>query len=420
MTAFKAKGMEFNAVFILAVNDDAWGASARGAGSRLSLPPNLQFIRYGGATNDERLRLFYVAITRAKTQLYMVNYKSNFAGKAMSRLRYLNESTDNGELQSPLLPEKSQNVLPVDGAGLQVAVPELLNYWHSRHERTFGREDAKALLQSRLQQYQLSPTHVNAFTDLEHAGPAYFFMNTILRFPKAPTPNGQFGNAMHETLEWLHIQNKQQGSVPNLDAVLGVFEKRLRAKRLSTQDTNQMLERGKTSLQAYLAQRQHTIVATNECEYNFRREGVFVGEAHMAGKIDKLIINDDDKTITIVDYKTGSSHTRWEHTTKLHKYKQQLYLYRALLEGSNRFRDYKVTDAYLEFVEPDANGEIQELHLHMDDDEFAQIKRLAEVVWQHVLAVELPDVTGYTPDIKGIELFETNLLADDRQGRLAL
>lgn len=416
MTAFKSKGMEFAAVFILAVNDDAWGASARGAGSRLSLPPNLQFIRYGGATNDERLRLFYVAVTRAKTQLYMVNYKSNFAGKAMSRLRYLNENMDGGELLSPLLPEKSQAVLPIDGSSLQVAVPELLNYWHSRHERTLGREDAKVLLQSRLQQYQLSPTHVNAFTDLEHAGPAYFFMNTILRFPKAPTPNGQFGNAMHETLEWIHIQNKKQGSVPDLNAVTSVFEKRLRAKRLSPQATEQMLDRGKTSLQAYLSQRRHTIQATNECEYNFRREGVFVGAAHMAGKIDKLVIDGKEKTITIVDYKTGSSHSRWEHTAKLHRYKQQLYLYRALVEGSNRFRGYKVTDAYLEFVEPDANGEIQELHLHLDDDEFTEVKRLAEIVWQHVLAVELPDVTGYTPDIKGIELFEAALLADKAQG----
>lgn len=418
MTAFKSKGMEFTAVFILAVNDDAWGASARGAGSRLSLPPNLQFIRYGGATNDERLRLFYVAVTRAKAQLYMVNYKSNFAGKAMSRLRYLNENMDGGELLSPLLPQKSQAVLPIDGNSLQVAVPELLNYWHSRHERTLGREDAKALLQSRLQQYQLSPTHVNAFTDLEHAGPAYFFMNTILRFPKAPTPNGQFGNAMHETLEWIHIQNKKRGSVPDLDAVTSVFEKRLRAKRLSPQATEQMLDRGKASLQAYLSRRRHTIQATNECEYNFRREGVFVGAAHMAGKIDKLIIDSKEKTITIVDYKTGSSHTRWEHTAKLHRYKQQLYLYRALVEGSNRFRGYKVIDAYLEFVEPDANGEIQELHLHLDDDEFAEVKRLAEIVWQHVLAVELPDVVGYTPDIKGIELFEAALLTDQAQTKL--
>ena len=89
MTAFKAKGMEFSAVFVLAVNDEAWGSKARTQSSRLSLPPNLHFIRYAGATNDERLRLFYVAVTRAKSQLYLMNYASNFAGKGMSRLKYL-------------------------------------------------------------------------------------------------------------------------------------------------------------------------------------------------------------------------------------------------------------------------------------------------------------------------------------------
>jgi DNA helicase-2/ATP-dependent DNA helicase PcrA len=413
MTAFKAKGMEFGSVFVLAANDEAWGAKTRSQGSRLGLPANMLFMRYAGATNDERLRLFYVALTRAKTQLYILNYISNFTGKAMTRLRYLDEVFEDGAVQSPLLPKSMQTVLPAEGESqLDETTSELATYWQQRHTHALTSEDVRALLRSRLDLFQLSPTHVAAFIDLEHAGPSYFFMNTILRFPKAPTPNGQFGNAMHETLEWIHIQNKQQGSVPNLKAVLATFEFRLKAKRLSEQDTNQMLERGRIALQAYLSQRMHTIAATNEAEYNFRREGVFLGKAHLSGKIDKLIIDKQAKTIAIIDYKTGSSHKRWEHTVKLHKYKQQLYLYKALIEHSRKFSGYTVTDAYLEFIEPDDEGLINELHVSFDEQEYAQIKQLARAVWDKIQTIDIPDVSGYDTTIKGVELFEQYLLED--------
>lgn len=412
MTAFKSKGMEFEAVFVLAVNDEAWGAGARGQGSRLSLPPNLQFIRYAGATNDERLRLFYVAVTRAKTQLFLVNYQATYSGKAFSRLRYLNEFSEGDQGISPLLPEGAQTILPAEGNALQNPQNDLAAYWQQRHHRALTREDARALLQPRLDQFQLSPTHVNSFIDLEYAGPASFFINTILRFPKAPTATGQFGNAIHETLEWIHVHARKQGSVPDIRRVLAAFEQRLTAKRLSAQETAQMLERGQTCLRAYLQQRQHTIAATNECEISFRREGVFIGAAHMAGNIDKLIINPESKTITIVDYKTGTSYHRWQHSTKLHKYKQQLYLYRALVEGSRRFAGYTVEDAYLEFVEPNDAGNIVELHLQFDADEYEQIKQLAQAVWHRVMRVDLPDVTMFSPDMKGIDQFEHLLLSE--------
>ena len=112
-----------------------------------------------------------------------------------------------------------------------------------------------------------------------------------------------------------------------------------------------------------------------------------------------------------MDFKTGSSFTRWERNTKLHKYRQQLYLYKALIEGSRAFTGYTVTDAYLEFVEPDDNGTIHELHLTFDEDEYRTVKQLAEIVWRKVQDIDLPDVSKYTPDLKGIEAFEHDLLS---------
>lgn len=410
MTAFKAKGLEWKSVFLLAVNDEAWGNKSNTASSRISLPPNLEHIRYGGASNDERLRLFYVAITRAKSQLYLVSYNRNYSGKSMTRLKCLDETTSqDGEDISPHLPQSSQRILPAED-GATTPTTELAAYWQQRHQTAIADSGMQAMLKERLRTYQLSPTHVNSFTDVIHCGPQQFFMDSILRFPQAPRPEIQFGNAIHETLEWIHHASKKDGKLAGEDAIFKTYEKYLRDKRLSSQHLEQFMERGKIALQTYLEQRGHTISADNSIEHNFRNEGVFIGDTHMAGKIDKMIIDRKAKTIQIVDYKTGKSYSHWTREAKLHKYQHQLYLYRALVEGSHTFKGYRVTDAYLEFVEPDEEGIIQELHQTFDEEDFLMCKQLAQAVWAKITGLDLPDISGYTTDLKGIEKFEQDLI----------
>lgn len=413
MTAYKSKGMEFEAVFVLAATDEAWGGKAVSQSSRLPLPPNLAHIRYAGATNDERLRLFYVALTRAKTQLYLVSYTATYAGKQTTRLQYLSEIDEGNLIISPLLPKGANTVLPAEQGALDtVEQTSLEAFWQQRHIASQVRPEAKDLLQPRLAAYQLSPTHLNAFVDIEHGGPQQFFLQTILRFPQSPTKEGQFGNAMHETLEWVHLYNKKQGAIPSEAATVAFFERQMQSKRLSLRDTRQLIDKGRHSLQIYLQQRAHTISADNECESDFRLEGIFVGQAHLTGKVDKLIVNKQERTITIVDYKTGHNHQRWAATTQLHKYRQQLYLYKTLVERSSRFKDYRVADAYLEFVVPDDEGQIHELHLIFDHNTQQQIEQLAERVWQRVQALDLPDARQFTPNLAGTLAFETFLLAE--------
>lgn len=412
MTAYKSKGQEFSAVFLLGVSDEIWGGKARSQSTRLSLPPNLHYIRYAGATNDERLRLFYVALTRAKMQLYMLNYAANFTGKPMTRLRYLAETEDEqGVVASPLLPATNQRVGNA-GDGATQPVTELQAYWQQRHEAAITEKELRALLKSRIERFQLSPTHVNSFIDLEKQGPSYFFLNTILRFPRAPTPTGEFGNAIHETLEWMHHFAKREGSAPSFVLAIKHFEKLIRRKSLNEQDKKLFLERGSASLRAYLSQRSQTIAPDNEVEWNFRGENVFIGDCHMSGKIDKLIINRHEKTVVIVDYKTGKSYSRWAHDSKLHRYQKQLYLYKTLVEKSRTWQGYRVVGAYLEFVEPDETGTIQELHLTFDDTDQKQTEQLAQAIWKHIQNLDIPDTGSYAADLKGIEGFEKDLLAN--------
>lgn len=415
MTAYKAKGKEYGAVFLLGAVDEVWGTKARALGSMLSLPPNLQFIRYAGTTEDERLRLLYVAITRAKSQLYLTSYDSTYSGRPATALKYLGEYSD-AETQaviSPLLPESSQTVEQPETD--KPAVEELSVYWQHRHYRAVSQPQLHDLLEERLQRFRLSATQLNDFIDVTRDGPTSFLLKHILRFPPAPSAAMEYGNAMHETLEWLHYATSDQTKLPNFAAVKKVFSHKLHARQLSQLEYDLLLSRGQAALQVYLAQRAHTISRDNIVEYSFRNENVQIGQAPLGGKIDKLIIDKAAKTITIVDYKTGRSYNRWTSIPKLHFYQNQLYFYKLLVEGSRSFKGYSVSDAYLEFIEPNEQGNLTELHLRFKPERETEIRKLIQGVWQHVRQLDFPAVDEYSSNLNGIVEFETDLMTEQDQ-----
>ena len=59
--------------------DSAWGEKVRSRSRAIRYPANLQ-LQPAGATYDERLRLFFVAMTRAKTTLTMTYSQTNDSG----------------------------------------------------------------------------------------------------------------------------------------------------------------------------------------------------------------------------------------------------------------------------------------------------------------------------------------------------
>jgi hypothetical protein len=167
----------------------------------------------------------------------------------------------------------------------------------------------------------------------------------------------------------------------------------------------------KKALAAYLARRSQIFKPGDRAEHNFRNEGVFIGDVHMAGKVDRLEIDPKAKTITIVDYKTGKTYDRWASGAKLHKYRLQLYCYKLLVEGSHTYKDYKVTGGRLEFIEPDAENRINFLELDFKDEEVQRVRGLLQVLWRLVHGLDFPDVSGYDKSLTGIKQFEADLLA---------
>lgn len=409
MTVFKAKGLEFQHVFVVSCQDDVWGSSASGNSNKITLPANLSPIRHAGANEDERLRILFVALTRARSGLHMTSSSQNFNGKPSKRLKYFDEREESDAVfASYILPKNSQKVIKNDTTPPELALLEL--DWKSRHIGSLQNATLRGLLASRIQKYRLSPTHVTDFINLEYAGPQKFFFKTILKFPETPIPDAQFGNAVHETLEWVQHRTTEKGDPPHTQDVLVYFVSRMKSKRLSEQKTALEIERGEKALSLWMQQRSHIFKPTDIAEKSFHNEGVFIDQVHMSGRVDRLEIDQQNRTITVVDYKTGKPYSKWVSDPKLYRYRLQLLCYKLLIDGSHSYRGYTVTTGRIEFIEADDKGKVHALELVFDDDSITDTKKLIVSLWEHVHDLNFPDVSSYPLSLGGVKQFEKDLI----------
>jgi len=405
MTAYKAKGLEFDHVFILQAHDDVWGSTSRGSDNQLALPPNLAYIRYVGSGDDERLRLFFVAITRARHGLYISSHKTKDNGKPTTPLKYLSEADG----ISIHLPPQAQSII-TNISTLAELGQDIATLWGGT--RITIPVDFRDLLAERLSSYVMSPTHLNTFMDMEYGGPEEFLLKTLLRFPSAPTTSSEYGVAIHNTLEWYGLQ-RESGERPSIDLVLAHFDTELSHRYLAQHERVEVQSKGRLVLEKYLTARHDMFANKSQFEVNFAGEGVTIGEARLTGKIDRLEVDKVKKTIYIVDYKTGKPLTKWGSTLNAYKYRHQLYFYKFLIEGSHTWKGYTVEGARLEFIEPlDLKSGIisPPLTIQFSQTEEQEIKQLIKVVWDKIQSLDLPNTAQYSPDLSGTKAFEHDLL----------
>jgi DNA helicase-2/ATP-dependent DNA helicase PcrA len=207
---------------------------------------------------------------------------------------------------------------------------------------------------------------------------------------------------------------RRNGELPDVDEAINIFIEKLKAKRLSANDFNRQKERGALALAEFLPQWWHNFTPDAETEKSFKHEGSFIGEAHLSGNLDQLLVDNDDKKIRVVDFKTGKSHAKWTRDVKMHKYRQQLLFYKLLVEQSHSYKGYDVEEGRLVFVEPDDTGTINELALSYTHEDLTRTKNLIQAVWQRIKTLDFPDTSHFSADLKGIIEFEDWLIANTK------
>ena len=398
-TAHKSKGLEYEHVYIIGAIDSSWGERVRTRSRLLAYPANLP-LAPAGDSYDERLRLFFVAMTRAKCTLD-ISYSAL-------------DASDKETLIASFL--SSIQLSPQAAPASTVASLTLQSEIDWRGHLTDNIDTSlKDLLAPTLERYKLSATHLGNFLDISQGGPQHFLLSNLLRFPQGKSAHASYGTAMHTTLQRAHDYYRASGTPKPIEDILGEFERILRDQHLSETDFETFHARGVDALQAFLTYAYPSFSATQRTELGFGNQSVVVGEARLTGALDLVDIDDEARTIMVTDYKTGRAARDWKGKTeyekiKLHKYRQQLMFYQLLVEGSRDYSKYAFTRGVLQFVEPDTSGEIVSLEQTFTADELDEFRTLIQAVWRAITILELPDISSYEPTLKGIMAFEQDII----------
>ena len=405
LTAFSSKGSEYSTIILLDTVDQAWGHTARSRPPKIGLPINLLHVRLDNNDDDEKLRLLFVAVSRAKHSLVMVGYKDEIAGKKTFPLSFLDEHIIEDNLISPYLPKNSQ-IVTTEAANTSNLV-DVKTAWFNKHLDVF-KPERSAILKNRLAGFKLTATNLNYYTDVEKGGPIKFYLDNILKFPSPPSISSQFGTSIHNLLHWQFNQTKKIGQPPLINQVIEEYALQLKRRKLAKQDFEQLLERGTSCLKSYLAQTKLVNANNDLSEQAFEAN---YKQARLKGSIDRLIINETNKTLQIVDFKTGKSYEKFGNNIKSLHHQRQLYFYKLLIELNPKFKAYTVTTGTIQFVEPDKDsGLINSVSLVFDQAESDKLCQLISLVWDHIMCLNFPNTDLYPKKINGVLAFEQYLL----------
>jgi len=337
--------------------------------------------------------LLFVAVTRAKYNLWLTGSLRDFAGRAAVPLKYLQEA----EGVSPFLPAGSQEIISV--TEVRPALQLLQRNWSGRYD--VREADIRAVAMQNVEDYALSATDLTLFVDVIYGGPEEFYLSRVLKRPQARSKDLSYGNFVHAVLD--RVTKEKIGDE---QAVEYYKELVLRAD-VEPEDRDEFLERGVDNLGVYLQARGEYLRGEGHySEVAFFRDNLVFEGVSIAGKIDHMVVDEAAKTIEIVDFKTGKYHgEKWDSHATLWKYKRQLMFYKLLLAASPKWRDYRVEKAAVDFVTPDDEAQVHVKVLEFEEKDMAEFAQLCKKVYGNIKALEFPDISGYEKTLRGMKEF---------------
>lgn len=358
MTAHRAKGLEFQYVYIVGTADGHWGG--RRASSDFYIPGSIYGKKESSVSDedeDER-RLFFVALTRARKEVVItmaregVNKRQALPSQFIESINpELISREDTHPIESRLRESSTLYLKPRENSGPSVTLEDYL-------KKLFLEQ---GLTVTALNNYLLCPWE-------------YFFKN-LVRLPQLPLPHLSYGTAIHGALHGFFNKYREKRKASKAE-LLRMFGQAIERSPLPLQEFNDFKERGRNALAGYFDTNKNKFVkdTLNELEVT----GVFLplssgGKGSpllLRGKLDKVELLEDG-TVNVVDYKTGAPKSRAEilGETKSSKgnMKRQLDFYKLLLDRfdpANPLRSdkkgkvgkYRMVTGTIDFVEPDKKG----------------------------------------------------------------
>ena len=335
-TAHKSKGLEFEYVFIIKLNRSNWEKQKK----RSTLQPVPGIVKTGLLSNnaDEERRLLYVALTRAKLDVFMsyAQFDANERPKQPS------------ELLSPVTPgvleitDKSTANLESADLEMLVSPPAQLNISN----------DIRKYLNSLVQNYRMSASNLNDYLEC----PRCFFYTKILRIPRTTEPSGEYGSAIHAALLDLFQEYKATNTLPGAKYLQDRFRLHLHSSNMPHERIQSYVREGNKILERYYLERSQTFAASSLVEYDFGKKWLSVNDVPITGKIDRIDFL-DGQLIKLIDYKTGNPKQAVSDLRTGHRIHRQLIFYKLLID-TDKSHNWQVASAGIELLVPDSKDKL--------------------------------------------------------------
>lgn len=372
MTAHKAKGLEFEHVIMIRLNDKHWG-NVRDF-NKLPLPHG--FVRFDRVVaqenNEDERRLFYVAMTRAKQSLTFTRSSSNAGGKPTTVSMFVEEVKGDFINRFENKEEEKDEITRFTESTLAVLPGD-------------GDIETEAWVESLLKGYMMSVTHLNNYLDC----PRKFYVRNILHVPSARTKHQAMGTAVHVALDDFYGRDVQKK-----DLLLDLFEMYLKRELLTSVDYDDVLAIGKEQLSGYYKQYAGEFSKETKREYSFKSHGVVVNGVSITGNIDKIELLDeewgDGARVNVVDYKTGNPDRGMLKIRPGEDYHRQLVFYRLLCDESSQFI-YEFTSAEIDFITPSVKKGYLKKKVNVSDAEVDELKKTIACVWSEIRDLKFLD-----------------------------
>ncbi len=377
ITAHKAKGREFDYVYILNAFDGHWG-STRTRAKQFAIPWNhLGISRTPEEKNveieDER-RLFYVALTRARYGITITYSNHGLEGKEQVPCLFISEiHSDFIKIADtvPFAHEFEKNKVQIFATPRRISAKD-----------TFFAN--KPFFLERLKRLGLSVTALNNYLEC----PWKYFFRNLIQIPEEKSVAQLFGTSIHVAFN-KYIDQRKKG-VDSFEVLINAFQKAIEEQPLLAEELDLWKERGVNALTGYYQERISTWSENIESEVNI--PGIHYKEdLFLSGKIDMLQINTTENDVIVYDFKTGKPKSRnfieGKSGQSNGEYKRQLVFYNLLLD-TYRNGFYKMAGGVIDFVEPTESNAYKSEYFEISEEEMHKLKQEIELFHEdmHTLA----------------------------------
>ena len=377
LTAYGAKGLEFEHVFIIHCTDNMW-ENNRGNNNNFAIIPSLTATTKENSIEDER-RLFYVAMTRAKEHLYISYPQQKDDESSLKVSKFIAEiKNDEKDVAFPAIDTHDVLTYKAELMRYQQGVPRLINRDH---------------IDMALQNFKMSVTSLNKYLKCKLA----FYFENILRVPLGRSVSMGFGNAIHYALEqfFRDIEVSKPRSIASVTKMITFFEKGMDKYRshFTAQEFDNHIKHGTQVLTDFYNQYAATWLRPAKYELEYSIPSTEYLGVPISGKLDRIDVYADH--ISVTDYKTGKYESNKyklippkDEEDPGGDYWRQISFYHILLEGDKR-HSWKMTKGVMDFVEKDKkSGELssKEFYVNSRDVEIVgkQIVETYDGIKKHI------------------------------------